>query len=281
MQPALADHPLRGLQRPARESFAAARRVPQCDGVRRGVKSDFVRPRIRSRAVRARVDPPRVPRALHLFDQLEQRSRRRIFLRRVMHFPRPGAVFRLIREQARGLGDHAAKNIYANRIVRAIHHAHAALVDKTSHAIQLAVPSRRAHDGRNADGAEPLEIRHRRVRRRKLDGHVHAAKILGRDARLVHVGVDVQLQAHGKSRVGSELLDQPAHFSVSDDGKVLRHGELPPGSIASESSARTYRRRRATRASKFFLPSYAPRECFPARTEMARPTPAPARGYRW
>ena len=42
VQPALADHPLRRFQRAARETFAAARRVPQRDGVRRRVKSDFV-----------------------------------------------------------------------------------------------------------------------------------------------------------------------------------------------------------------------------------------------
>ena len=64
VQPALADHPLRRLQRAARESFAAARRVPQRDRVRRRVKSDFVRARIRSRAVRARVNAAaRIPRA--------------------------------------------------------------------------------------------------------------------------------------------------------------------------------------------------------------------------
>src|SRR2546430_5355712 len=34
------------------------------------------------------------------------------------------------------------------------------------------------------------------------------------------------------------LLDQTAHFPVSDNGKVLKHGALPPGSGASESFAR-------------------------------------------
>src|SRR4029077_10791682 len=128
-------------------------------------------------------------------------------------------------------------------VVRTPHDAHAALVDESPHALHLAVPPGRAHDGGHTDGAEPLEIRHRRVGRRKLDGHIHSAEIFGCDPLLIDVRVDVQLQADRKACLWRELIDQPAHFSVSDDGEVPTHDELPRGLKASESSAYTYRRR--------------------------------------
>jgi hypothetical protein len=48
-----ANDPARRLQRPAREAFSAPRRVTQGDGVRRGVKTDFVRAGNRSGTIRA------------------------------------------------------------------------------------------------------------------------------------------------------------------------------------------------------------------------------------
>ena len=48
-----------------------------------------------------------------------------------MHFPGPRAVFGFIRQQPRRFGDHAAKNVHADRIIRAPHHAHAAACRQT------------------------------------------------------------------------------------------------------------------------------------------------------
>ena len=72
VQPALADHPLRSVQRSAREPFAAAGGVAQGEGVRLRIKANLVCARIRARAVGTRVNPPREARVLHLLDELQQ-----------------------------------------------------------------------------------------------------------------------------------------------------------------------------------------------------------------
>src|SRR6266478_6381663 len=198
-----------------------------------------------------------------------------------MDLPRPGAVFGFVGKQLRSFGHDAAEDVYTDRIVRAIHHAGAAPVDESSHAFEFAVPSCRAHYGGNADCAEAFEIGHCDMRHRKLHRHVDAAEIFRRDSLLVHIRVDVQLEANGKASLRRELLDQTAHFPVSNNGKVLKHGALPPGSGASESFARRYRPRRAVRALKFFPPSCAPRGYCPVQTRTVRPMRARARECRW
>jgi len=67
----LAHHPLRGLERSARKTFAAARRVAQGNRVGGGIESDLVRTGNRPGPVRAGIDRSRVSRLFHLLDQLQ------------------------------------------------------------------------------------------------------------------------------------------------------------------------------------------------------------------
>ena len=59
------------------------------------------------------------PGGFHLFHQLEQCARRRVFLGDVMDLPGPGAVFLFVLEQARGLSNQAREDVHADREVRA------------------------------------------------------------------------------------------------------------------------------------------------------------------
>src|ERR1019366_3017857 len=76
----LAGDPLSGLQRAARESFAAARRVAQRNGIGGRIKTNLVRAGMRAGPVAAGVDGARVTGLLHFLHQLEQCARRRVLL---------------------------------------------------------------------------------------------------------------------------------------------------------------------------------------------------------
>src|SRR5580704_14765053 len=74
----LTDDPLRGFQGAARETFAAARGVPQGDGVGSGIEADFVGAGMRTGATGGYIDGPLEARVLHVRDQLQQSAGRRI-----------------------------------------------------------------------------------------------------------------------------------------------------------------------------------------------------------
>src|SRR5580704_4434018 len=111
-------NPAGRLQSAAGKSFAAVRRVAQCDGVGGGVKTDFVRTRNCAGAIRAETHWLRVARVTYFFGKFFQRSARRILFCRMMDFPAPGFVFGMFREKCSSLCDDSQKKIYADRKIR-------------------------------------------------------------------------------------------------------------------------------------------------------------------
>ena len=88
--------PTRCLQRAARKTFSAARRVAQRDGVRGGVETNFVRAGNRSGAIRAEADRPRVTRAAHFFRKFFERAAGRVFFCGMVNLPAPRFVLRML-----------------------------------------------------------------------------------------------------------------------------------------------------------------------------------------
>ena len=99
---------------------------------------------------------------------------------------------------------------------------------------QPVVPTTTGH----AERREALDILDRRGGSRELDGHIDAAEILARDAREIHVVELVQLQRDGEAVLGRQLLDQPAHLSVADDGEVHAQSNTAGSSSRKNSSCR-------------------------------------------
>src|SRR5437879_13429726 len=83
------------------KSFAASRRVPQRDRVRSRIKTDFVGPGVRARAIRAESDGPDVTRGAHFFRSFLERPRRRVLFCRVMNLPAPRFVFGMLGKERR------------------------------------------------------------------------------------------------------------------------------------------------------------------------------------
>ena len=85
------------------ESFAAARGVPQRDGVRRRIETDFVRAGVRARAIGAEGERAGVSRGSDLFGKFFQRAGGRVLLGGMMNLPAPGFVFGVLREKSGGV----------------------------------------------------------------------------------------------------------------------------------------------------------------------------------
>src|SRR5712692_6198106 len=150
--------PLRGLQSATSKSFAISRGVAQRDGIGARIEADFVSARMRSGTVRADVDGASISRALHLLDNLKQSAGRRVFLGRMMDLPSPGAIFRLIRDQARGFGGQPQKHVDADGIIGAPDQPDAFLLDRVFHALQMLEPACGPDDYIYAQGGNALDV---------------------------------------------------------------------------------------------------------------------------
>ena len=111
---------MRGLQRAARVSFPAARGVAERNRICGRIKTDFVRPGVRSGAIRTQRKRTGKARAAHLLGKLFERAGERIFLGRVVNLPAPGLVFRVLREELGRSTNDFKKQIHAHRKIRTI-----------------------------------------------------------------------------------------------------------------------------------------------------------------
>src|SRR5687767_2909381 len=97
----LSVHPLRRLQRALRERRTITIRMRHRNRFERAVEANSVRARHRSGAARRDVYRMPIAGVLHALLQVDRRSRRGIFLRRVMDLVNPRAVLRIVREHLR------------------------------------------------------------------------------------------------------------------------------------------------------------------------------------
>ena len=112
------------------------------------------------------------------------------------------------------------KHIHANRKVGTPHHADAALFGRRSGPRGFREPSGCADHHRHANRGQPLDVPDDRRRRREFHGHIDAAKAFGRDAGALGVVFDIEPQRNCKAELGRQMLDEAAHFPVSDNRKV-------------------------------------------------------------
>src|ERR1035437_10382420 len=151
-------NPLSGFQRAPGEAFPAARGVAQRDGVRPAIEANFVSTGNRAGAICAHVDGARIARLLHLFHQLQQGTRWRVFLRRVMDFPGPCAVCRLGRQQPRGFRHQAEEDVHADRKIGTPHQAGMVHLDRPLHPIDVFQPAGGAYHQRTPGAAMPSTL---------------------------------------------------------------------------------------------------------------------------
>src|SRR6516165_8462905 len=112
-------NPLCGLQRSAREAFAAFRRVAQGDGVRSAVKSDLMGSHMRTSAARAEGQVSAESGSAHHFSECFQRAGRSVFLCGVMNLPTPGFVFGMLRKKRGGFAYDLQEQIHADSEISA------------------------------------------------------------------------------------------------------------------------------------------------------------------
>src|SRR5271156_674399 len=275
----LAGHPAGRAQGSARKSLAAARGMADGDRIGRGIEAYLVRSGMRAAAAAAGVNRLGVALFFHLLNEGEQRSGGRILFRRVVNLPGPRAVLRLAREQPRRLRHNLIKDKDAHREIRAPDQSRAGAFNSGSRAIELAEPAGGPDYRVHSQSREPLDILRCGRWRREFHRRVNAAEILAGQAFEFRVVVHVEAQLHVESAFRSELLDQPPHFSVSDN-RQIHCASLTPSPAASLPHPRTFRRRPRAPVSRCAPPECARRGCFPVPAAAARPRSCRRRGRR-
>src|SRR5207247_1059898 len=132
----------------------------------------------------------------------------------------PRLIGALIRHEPGGFRDQAKERVHSDRKVWAPHQPRAVSFHDRLYAIQVLEPARGTDYDAHAQRGDPLYVFHRGVRNRKIDRYVDAAEVLRRDALETGVVEFIQLQAHVAALRRSKLLDELAHFSVTDQGDV-------------------------------------------------------------
>src|SRR4029077_16931004 len=93
---------------------------------------------------------------------------------------------------------------------------------------KIAKPSSRARNRANPHRSEPANIIRSGVRRSEFHGHIHSLKCLTRKRLPARIAAPIEFRAYVESIFGSELLDQPPHLSVTNNGQAHAHAPLRP-----------------------------------------------------
>src|SRR5271167_2460963 len=141
-----------------------------------------------------------------------------------MNFPGPCAVFFVAGDAAGGFGCELQEDIDADGIVGAADEADAAVAHTRLNLEQLLRPAGGADDGVDLQSGEARDVVRRGGGGGKIHGDVHAGEIVTGDAAGVVIVGAIQALCDGETVFGRQLLDEAAHFTVSDDGQVHGRG---------------------------------------------------------
>src|SRR5712664_2142213 len=89
-------------------------------------------------------------------------------------------------------------------------------------------PSGCANHRVNAQCSEAADIVRSSVRRSEFDSGIDSTKSLMRKGLPARVAARIEFCAHVETVFGRELLDEPAHLSVPDNGEAAAHAPLRP-----------------------------------------------------
>ena len=172
-----ADDPLCRLQRPTRETFAAAGGVAERDRVGGGIETDFVRPGVGSGAAGGGVDGAFIAGFTHGFHESKQGSRRAVLLGRMMDLPRPCAIFGLVSKQARGFDDQTLEDVHADGEIGAPDETDAVSFDGGFDLVLLIEPSGRADHGVDPQAREFINVSRDGMRDGEIDCDIQIDEI--------------------------------------------------------------------------------------------------------
>src|SRR5579883_415544 len=204
------DNPLCRFQSAPGEAFAAARGVAERDGIGGGVKADLVRARVCARPIGANADGAIESGGFHLLDELDECTRWGVFLGDVVNFPGPSAVFFFIFQEPGSLGDQAVEDVHAHREVGAPDERGVVRLDDGLGFGDMVEPSGGADDERYAGGGDFADV----FEDGRWRGELY--RDVGVGERFVATDVDAGRDREVVFR--GELVDEAAHFAVTDDG---------------------------------------------------------------
>src|SRR6185312_1094200 len=130
----------------------------------------------------------------------------------MVNLPRPRFVFRLARQEPRGVSNDAEERIHTDRVVRTPDQTDVVSFDESSYVLETIRPACRAHDKVHPGGRDLFDIVHDCGGRREFDGYIRAPQALRVD-RIVNI----ELRADFDPALHRERFNHPAHFSVTDD----------------------------------------------------------------
>src|SRR6185312_3306388 len=90
------------------------------------------------------------------------------------------------------------------------------LLDGGTDFVQFVEPSGRSGHGRHTQPGQPNQVDRSRLRHRELDRDIDAFKCASCDPLAMWVLLHVQPQHHIEAELRRQLLDQPAHFAVTN-----------------------------------------------------------------
>src|SRR6266581_6560053 len=154
----LSGDPARGSQRSAGKSVAAARRVTQCDGVHRRVKSNFMCARMRTSAIGRQRERAVVAGGADPFGKFLECAGRRIFFGGVVNFPTPCLVFWIFRKEGGGACNCLKEDVDADGEIRAVNKSSAARENGFVDRGESFEPAGSAANGADAKRSEAAEI---------------------------------------------------------------------------------------------------------------------------
>ncbi len=131
-------------------------------------------------------------------------------------------------KERRRMGHGLNKKIHSHGKIRRPHQSRLALLNRFARGRKLIEPPCGAHDGVNAQHRKAADIFRRRVWRREINRHVHAAQRFVRKRLGVSVVAAIEFRAHLKSMCRRKLLDEAAHLSATDNGQAEAHAPLRP-----------------------------------------------------
>ena len=228
------DNPLCRLQGASREPFATAGSVTERERVGSGIEADLVGTRMSASAIGTDIYGTRESRRLHSLDGLEHSSRRSVLFRIVMDLPSPGAVLLLNSHPAGHFRRQAKEDLNADREVGTPNQRGTVLLDRCLSLSHMREPSGGADDGRDAQSSEFDDVGQRHFGRGEFDGDIDSGKVGRREALASSVVEFIQLEDHLKAILGSELLNEPPHFSVTDQCEF--HAKKTAGSRSAKNS---------------------------------------------
>src|SRR5579859_218468 len=146
----------------------------------------------------------------------------------MMNFPAPGFVFRMLGEKNGCLRHGLQKEIYAYGKIRGPYETGLRVDDSFARSRKLVEPAGGADNRVDAENGEAANIFRRGFGHREFNGNVDAAQRFVRESLPMRIVAAGKCRAYFEAILRREALDEPAHFSVADDGKPLAHAPAAP-----------------------------------------------------